>query len=135
MVGPSPETKSRPHLEYSAHPPHIALRQANKGLTMWKELATFLILYFVAMAGHSFSHRWHARRAKKVKEAEEADTLNAISPLYVAPDELSRFHPAHPDNKHLTAFLLAFVVHPATAASAKEYVIHFLVYSGYVIGH
>lgn len=102
---------------------------------MWKELATFLILYFVAVAGHGAGHRWHARQARKARERMEADTLNAISPLYIAPDELSRWHPAHPGNKHLSALLLAFVVHPATAASAKEYVIHFLVYSGYVIGH
>lgn len=102
---------------------------------MWREAATFLILYFVAFAGHSLAHRWHERQLRKAKAERDADTLNALSPLYVAPDELARWHPAHPGNKHLTAFLLAFVVHPATAASAKEYVIHFLVYSGYVIGH
>jgi hypothetical protein len=102
---------------------------------MWKEMATFLVLYFVAMAGHGLSHRWHERQARKAKAAADADTLNAISPLYVGPDEMSRFHPAHPDNRHLTALALAFVAHPATAASAKEYVVHFLIYSGYVIGH
>lgn len=104
---------------------------------MLKELAVFLLIYLVALAAHTLPHKWQAWRIRcALRKAEceaDADGLNSISPLYIPPAS----HIAHavPStvHHHWSALIIAVVSNPATAASVKEYVLHFLVYSGHVI--
>jgi hypothetical protein len=92
---------------------------------MWKELLTFVLFYGIALAAHTTHARWQAWHARRKAQHDALKGLDAISPLHV-PD-------AH--RAHWTAGVIALVAHPAMAASTHEYIVHFLVYSGYVIGH
>lgn len=92
---------------------------------MLKEIAVFcLLLVFAYCTEHL--HRWWNRRAerKRAQGQEEDDALGPISPL----PNLSR------GVLHSVVVCCSIaVVNPTATEAAKHYIVHFLIYSGYVI--
>jgi hypothetical protein len=101
-----------------------------------RELLTFLGFYVGVMGVDHCYHeyiRWKDARAKRHADREALlDTLNAISPLYREPDApiLRAGRHAH---FNLAALIGTASTHPATVEAVKGYVVHILVYSGYVM--
>lgn len=93
---------------------------------MWKELLTLAFLYVIVIGGHAVHQRvarWYD--ARKETEAR-AEALDAISPF-------PRI--VHVGARHACAVAVAGVFHPVTLETCKHYIVHFLIYSGYVIPH
>jgi hypothetical protein len=85
---------------------------------MWREVLTFLLIYAVILGAHALHERIQRRRLHASKR--EAATLPARKGLRSL-------------HRHALAIALTTATHPVTHAAVKEYVIHLVVYSGYVI--
>lgn len=95
---------------------------------MWKEFLTFFLLYVIVIGGHATGHWWKRRQERKTRERAEHESLAALDPTATNTPHIT-------PNHHAGAFMIAMCVHPSTLEFVKHYVVHFLIYSGYVIPH
>lgn len=92
---------------------------------MWKEFLTALIIYAFVMLAHIGHKHYEAWRERKQDEAKRLAALDAISPFQ---------RPIITPHAHAFAFM-AGCIGPSCLEAVKHYVVHFLIYSGYVIPH
>lgn len=88
---------------------------------MWKEVLIFATLYAFVIGAHLAHKRYAAWKERRAREREAANALAPISPMDV------------PNGRaHTLAFLVA-AVGPHGVEAVKHYVVHLLIYSGYII--
>lgn len=95
---------------------------------MWKELLTAITIYLFVLGAHLAHKHYDAYKERKRREEADRAALDALSPL-VRPVIVQ----ASP-HAHALAFA-AGCVGPSCLEAFKHYLVHFLVYSGYVIPH
>ena len=87
---------------------------------MYRELLTFAVMYALALVAHSLHGHAGRRRAHR-REVQATLAARRGVRAYL--------------RRHVLALCVATASHPVTHATVKEYIIHLVVYSGYVIPH
>lgn len=99
---------------------------------MLKEIFIFALIYVFALGSHTVGHRLHAWREARRRKADALAALAPLDAMTPAPG-LHAICTAAKCRTHVIAFGVAAISNPASAETIKHYVVHFLIYSGYVI--